>query len=90
MPKRRVRDPKYAVQRFTKKQGQYLAFIHLYTKLNGVSPAEADIQRYFKVTAPSVHDMVLRLEKRGLIERVRGRARSIRVLVAREQIPELE
>ena len=31
--------------RFTEKQGQYLAFIHMYTKLNRRPPAEADMQR---------------------------------------------
>ena len=29
-------------------QGQYLAFIYYYTKIHGVPPAEADIQRYFQ------------------------------------------
>jgi len=33
------------------------------------SPAEADFQRYFKVTAPSVHQMLKTLEKSGLIEK---------------------
>jgi hypothetical protein len=31
---------------FTEKQGQYLAFIYYYTKINGQPPAEADMQRY--------------------------------------------
>jgi repressor LexA len=69
----------------TAKQGQYLAYIFHYTKMHGVAPAELDMQRYFRVTPPSVHDMVLRLEADGLIERVRGRARSIRLLIPREQ-----
>ena len=43
---------------YTPRQGQYLAFIHLYTKLNGRPPAEADIQHYFRVSPPAVHDMV--------------------------------
>ncbi len=34
--------------------------------------------------------MVLMLEKRGLIERVPGKARSIRVLVPVEDLPELQ
>lgn len=33
--------------RFTEKQGQYLAFIYMYTLVNGRPPAEADLQRYF-------------------------------------------
>lgn len=75
---------------FTAKQGQYLAFIHLYTRLHGRPPAEADMQAHFGTTPPSVHQMVLTLERRGLVERVAGRARSLHVLVAKEELPELE
>ena len=28
---------------FTAKQGQYLAFIYYYTKVNGIAPAESDL-----------------------------------------------
>lgn len=38
--------------RFTPKQGQYLAFIHAYTRINRRPPAEADMQRRFQVTPP--------------------------------------
>jgi len=76
--------------RFTQKQGQYLAFIYYYTKLNGRPPAEADMQRYFRVTPPSVHQMVLTLELNGFIERIPGQGRSIRLLMSREQLPDLE
>jgi len=75
---------------FTPKQGQYLAFIHCYHKIHGCAPAEADMQRYFKVSPPSVHQMVLTLERRGLIERVPGQARAIRVLLPREELPDLD
>ena len=75
---------------FTKLQGQYLAFITAYTKVIGRPPAEADIQRHFKVTPPSVHQMILTLEKRGLIARTPRQARSIKVLVPREQLPALD
>jgi len=74
----------------TDKQGQYLAFIYYFTKVNGQPPAEADMQRYFKVTPPSVHQMVLTLEKHRFIERVPGKGRSIRVLLSKDQLPELE
>ena len=47
--------------RFTGKQGQYLAFIHSYTKLHRVAPAELDLERYFRVTPPTVHRMVVEL-----------------------------
>jgi repressor LexA len=76
--------------RFTEKQGQYLAFIYYYTKIHRQAPAEADMERYFRVSPPSVHQMVLRLEKKGLIERVPRQARSIRLLVSPEEIPPLK
>lgn len=76
--------------RFTEKQGQYLAFIYHYTKVNGRPPAEADMERYFRVTPPSVHQMVLTLETNGFIERIPGQGRSIRLLIPREQLPDLK
>jgi hypothetical protein len=75
---------------YTARQGQFLAFIYYYTKLNGQPPAEADIQRHFCVSPPAVHEMILTLEKKGLIARTPGAARSIRVLLPREQLPDLE
>ena len=74
---------------FTPKQGQYLAYIHLYARLHRRPPAEADIQRYFRVTPPSVHQMVLTLERAGFIRRQPGTARSIEVLVDPKLLPEL-
>ena len=74
---------------FTDRQGQYLAFIYAYTRVNGRPPAEADMQRYFQVSPPSVHQMVLTLERTGLIRRQPGMARSIEVLVAPECLPVL-
>jgi DNA-binding MarR family transcriptional regulator len=75
---------------FTAKQGQYLAFIFYYTKIHGFAPAESDMQKYFKVSPPSVHQMVLTLEANGFVERVPGRGRSIRLLISREELPDLE
>ena len=74
---------------FTPRQGQYLAFIYAYTRVLGRPPAEADLQRHFGVTPPSVHQMVLTLERAGLIRRRPGAARSIEVLVAPELLPVL-
>ena len=54
---------------FTTKQGEYLAFIYAYSRVNGQPPAEADMQRYFAVTPPTVHQMVLALERGGFIRR---------------------
>jgi len=77
-------------RKFTVLQGQYLAFIRAYTLIRREPPAEADMQRFFRVTAPSVHRMVLTLAERGLVERTPGRARSLRVLVPSEELPPLE
>jgi Mn-dependent DtxR family transcriptional regulator len=74
---------------FTPKQGQYLAFIHLYTRLHRRPPAETDMQEYFRVSPPSVHQMVLSLERAGLIKRLPRAPRSIEVLVDPNDLPEL-
>ncbi len=75
--------------KFTPKQGQYLAYIYAYTRVLGRPPAEADMQRYFQTSPPTVHQMVITLEKAGLIKRQPGRARSIKLLVDPEQLPVL-
>jgi Mn-dependent DtxR family transcriptional regulator len=76
-------------KRFTLKQGQYLAYIHLYTRLHRRSPAEMDMQKYFRVSPPSVHQMVVTLERRGFIRRQPRSPRSIELLVDPKQLPEL-
>ena len=73
----------------TERQGQLLAYIHHYSVVNGCAPAEADMQRFFQLTPPSVHSMVLTLERRGFIRRVPGQARSINVIVPPESLPTL-
>jgi DNA-binding MarR family transcriptional regulator len=75
---------------FTPTQGQYLAFIDAYTRVNLRPPAEADIQRRFGVSPPSVHQMVLTLERARLIRRQQGAPRSIEVLVPPQDLPVLE
>ncbi len=76
--------------RFTVRQGQFVAYIYHYTKINGRPPAEWEMERYFRVSPPSVHQMILRLEERGLISRVPWEPRSIRVLVPPEDLPLLQ
>lgn len=75
---------------YTNRQGQFLAYLHYYCIVNGRAPSEADMQRFFQVTAPSVHQMVLTLERRGFIRRVPGQARSITLIVPSESLPPLE
>lgn len=75
---------------FTHLQGQYLAFIYTYTKLNRRAPAEADMQNFFEVTPPTVHRMVKELEKRGLISRTPRTPRSIKLLLEPSELPLLD
>jgi Mn-dependent DtxR family transcriptional regulator len=75
---------------FTEVQGQYLAFIWAYTRVLGRPPAESDLQRHFQVSPPTVHQMILALERAGLIRRQPGRARSIEILIAPASLPVLE
>jgi DNA-binding MarR family transcriptional regulator len=76
--------------KMTATQGKYLAYISLYRRLHRKSPSEADMQGFFGVTPPTVHQMILQLERKGLIERTPGLARSIRLLVRDEELPELQ
>jgi Mn-dependent DtxR family transcriptional regulator len=76
-------------QSFTEKQGQYLAYIYAYTRLHRRPPAETDMQQYFRVSPPSVHQMVLTLERTGFITRKPRIARSIELLVDPEHLPDL-
>ena len=70
-------------------QRQYLAFIDAYTRVHGRPPAETDMQRHFQLSPPSVHQMVLTLERLGHIRRQPGVARSIEVLLAPQDLPVL-
>ena len=83
-----VRSP--SDHRFTEKKGQYLAFIYTYLHMFRRPPAETDMQRHFEVSPPSVHQMVVTLERNGLIRRQPGVARSIEILVAPQDIPILD
>jgi Mn-dependent DtxR family transcriptional regulator len=74
---------------FTPTQGQYLAYIHLYTRLHRRPPAETDMQQYFRVSPPSIHQMVLTLERAGFIRRQPRVVRSIEVLLDPKHLPEL-
>jgi DNA-binding MarR family transcriptional regulator len=74
----------------THRQGQFLAFIHLYFKLHRQGPAELDLAKYFRLTPPAVHSMVVKLHQLGLITREPGVARSSRAAIPKEEIPELE
>ncbi|HEY3242800.1 MAG TPA: helix-turn-helix domain-containing protein [Phycisphaerae bacterium] len=90
LPAEMTAAAKPARRTWTERQGQVLAFIHLYTKLNRQPPAEADVARYFEITPPAAHQMILTLERKGLIERRPGTPRSIALTVDPEDLPNLE
>lgn len=75
---------------FTQKQGHYLAFIYTYVHMFGRPPAETDMQRHFRVSPPSVHQMIVTLERNGFIRRQPGVPRSIEILLPSENLPILE
>ncbi|MGH8702170.1 MAG: LexA family protein [Burkholderiales bacterium] len=75
---------------YTPKQGQYLAFMYYYTKIHRQAPAEADVGSYFEVSPPAVHQMILNLERQGFIARTPRQARSIRLLLTRADLPDLD
>jgi len=76
----------------TRQQGQFLAFIRAYTMGNyaGVAPSHAEFQRFFNLSPPSVNSMLIRLEQRGFIRRVPGKARTIELVIDPARIPPLE
>ena len=77
-------------ERFSGLQGRYLTFIHNYTQVHGVPPSEYDMLTFFKTSPPTIHQMVLTLERKGFIERAPGQARSIKVLVPAAELPPLK
>jgi DNA-binding MarR family transcriptional regulator len=81
---------KSGAARFTEKQGHYLAFIYTYSHMFGRPPAETDLQRHFRVSPPSIHQMIVTLERNGLIRRQPGVPRSIELLVPPESLPILD
>ena len=83
----RVRCPNCGL-RFEREEG-FFTGVYL-VNYSFVAPSEAEMQSYFSVSPPSVHQMVLTLESNGFIERTPGKARSIRLLLAREDLPDLE
>jgi len=72
---------------FTPTQGRYLSFIHAYIEGFGLPPAETEIAEAMGVQPPSVNGMMKTLEKKQLIRRTPGVARSIEILVNADKIP---
>ena len=76
--------------RFTRRQGEVLAFIHRHTSKFGLAPSFEEIASHFGTSSPSVNGMIKTLERRGLLSRVPGVARSLRVLVPASLLPRSE
>lgn len=76
--------------RFTARQGEVLAFIQRFTARHGVAPSFEEIASHFGTSSPSVNGMIKTLERRGLLSRVPGVARSLRVLVPASRLPASE
>ena len=89
-PNKTMKSPSKPRERFSGLQGRYLAFIHNYTQVHGVAPSEFDLQTFFKVSPPTIHQMVVTLERKGFIERTPGQARSLKVLVPADELPPLK
>ena len=74
----------------TPRQGQCLAFIHLYRKLHRQGPDEQDMALYFAVKPVAVRAMLTKLKDLGLVTEKAGNPRSLRVAAPRSAIPALE
>ena len=76
----------------TRKQGQFLAFIHEYMLRNerNLAPTHAAFQKFFDLTPPSVNSMLIRLEQRGFIKRAPGQARGIQLVITPDFLPPLD
>jgi len=56
----------------------------------GAKEFPVQLQSYFTVSPPTIHQMVLTLHARGLSTREPGRPRSIRLLLGQAELPDLE
>lgn len=72
---------------FTAKQGLYLSYIRAYIEGFGLPPAESEMADAMQVAPPTVNQMMKMLEKKGLIRRQPGVARSIEILAPIDEIP---
>jgi hypothetical protein len=75
---------------FTPRQGEFLAFIHSYARVNRQEPTERDLERYFRISSSGIRDMIERLEWGKFIACSEDQPRHLRVLIPVEQLPELE
>lgn len=88
--KGRTAVPEQATGRLSKSQGQLVAYVYWYTKVHRMPPSENEIAEFLGVRGPSAHSMIVRLGSRGVLSRRPGEPRTIRILLPRDKIPDLE
>ena len=76
--------------KITQRQGQFLSFILRFTERYGVSPSFDELAAYFGITSPSVNGMIKTLERNGFISRIPGAARTLRVEVPANLLPNID
>jgi len=76
--------------KITYKQGQYLAFIYYYKKLNKKAPAFRDFELYFEASPASANSMIKKLVEKELIKKEAGISRSIELLIEKSELPDLD
>lgn len=75
---------------YSPRQGQFIAFIHHYTKVSGQAPTDRDVERYFKISSSAAREMIERLEWGKFVACSDTKPRTLRVLIPAEQVPLLE
>lgn len=76
--------------KYSPKQGHFLSYIYYYTKIHKYSPSQFEIAKYFNVSLSGVNQMLQALEKKGLVEFEGGNSECIRLLLKRNELPDLE
>lgn len=76
--------------KITHRQGQFLAFILRFIERYGTSPSFDEMAAYFGITSPSVNGMIKTLERNGLVSRIPGAARTLRVEVPAHLLPDID
>ena len=71
----------------TEKQLTILRFIRDYLSLNEHAPSLREIANHFKFTLSSVQFTVDALQKKGFVAQVKNKARSLRILIDPDEIP---
>lgn len=76
--------------RLSRSQGQLVAYVYWYTNVHRIPPSENEIAEFLGGRSPSAHVMMVRRGCRGVLTRRPGEPRSLKVLLPREAIPDLE